>query len=54
MSKVQVGDRYVDGGQRWVVTDTSADIITLSSGNGKRPDRILYPSELEKDYKKLE
>lgn len=50
---ININDRYKQAGQIWRVTCTAAGIITLSAGNGKRPDRILYPSELS-GYTKLE
>ena len=45
----KLNDKYKKAGQVWVVTCVAAGIITLSAGNGKRPDKILYPSELEKE-----
>lgn len=46
---IELNDKYKKSGQIWIVTCIAAGIITLSAGNGKRPDKILYPSELEKE-----
>lgn len=50
---VKIGDTYVKDGQRWRVTCTDAGIITLSAGNGRRPDRIIHWQQLKSEYHKL-
>jgi hypothetical protein len=50
---INLGDKFKKSGQIWVVTSVAAGIITLSSGNGKRPDMILYPSEILRDFKQV-
>lgn len=49
--KPEVGDKFTQNGQIWRISDITADIITLKSGNGRRPDRIIHPSELNEYIK---
>lgn len=51
--KIALKDKYKKAGQIWIVTCIEAGIITLSSGNGNRPDIILYPSEIESQFVRI-
>lgn len=52
--KWQIGAKWKKCNQIWIITDTTAGIMTLSSGNGKRKDIITHPSHVQQDFKYIE